>query len=614
MLASCAARLRELRAAHPDVKLVWADIGGGTGFNLLTMNQFLPLELFDAIYIVDLSASLCAVAQKRVLTQGWHNVHVMCMDATKFVPPQAVTLCTFSYSLSMIPDFVTMLDNAARFVSREHGLFGICDFYVSQKYDTWERQVSWPSRVFWRHWFEFSNVDLSPERRAYAERHMNVLFEYNGRNTVGLLRFINVPFFVMVGSAKSVAPGVYAPKAVVPSATRPKEFWPHTYIYNFTWEDPREDHKILRFTPDSRLIVIASAGCNVLDYALSDVGEIHAVDMNPAQTYLLELKIAAARALDYDDFWLMFGMGYHRQFAQLLEQRLAPYLSQSAIEYWRARCSVFRKPCSFFYSGGAGWFVWGLHQFWRLLGVRHTAHQLATCGDLEQQRALWRQQIRPRSFNAVVRNFLTSGWLMWLTFGVPKAQMDLIVVDGDMTKYALDTLNGVVDYSDVTNDNYFYHLVTRGHYSPQCCPRYLKRENFAALKKATQKITVHCDLIENVLRTQSFTHAIMLDHLDWRDENGIREELAVVHKHLTEDGIVIGRSAGHRPWYLPLYQEAGFETALVSVRDDDKPYIDRVNMYASFYVAAKSRERLHVADSYRVTTIEETRPTTITAV
>src|SRR5215470_11150417 len=68
-------------------------------------------------------------------------------------------------------------------------------------------------------------------------------------------------------------------------------------VYNACWEDPAVDRQALRITPQDTLLVITSAGCNVLDYALLGPRRVHAVDANPRQTALLELKLAAIRRL-----------------------------------------------------------------------------------------------------------------------------------------------------------------------------------------------------------------------------------------------------------------------------------------------------------------------------
>ncbi|KAG9122682.1 hypothetical protein FRC07_000821, partial [Ceratobasidium sp. 392] len=59
-----------------------------------------------------------------------------------------------------------------------------------------------------------------------------------------------------------------------------KEF--RTFIYAFTWEDPREDMKHLKLDSDSSVLVVSSAGDNALHYAIgAGPRRIHCVDMNP---------------------------------------------------------------------------------------------------------------------------------------------------------------------------------------------------------------------------------------------------------------------------------------------------------------------------------------------
>jgi S-adenosylmethionine-diacylglycerol 3-amino-3-carboxypropyl transferase len=40
-------------------------------------------------------------------------------------------------------------------------------------------------------------------------------------------------------------------------------------VYNTCWEDPVVDRQAFNLTPEDVLLVITSAGCNVLDYARS---------------------------------------------------------------------------------------------------------------------------------------------------------------------------------------------------------------------------------------------------------------------------------------------------------------------------------------------------------
>ena len=62
------------------------------------------------------------------------------------------------------------------------------------------------------------------------------------------------------------------------------------FVYNQIWEDPDVDMAALRVRPDSRIITIASGGCNVVNYLSGDPAKIIAVDLNPNHIALTRLK------------------------------------------------------------------------------------------------------------------------------------------------------------------------------------------------------------------------------------------------------------------------------------------------------------------------------------
>ena len=108
----------------------------------------------------------------------------------------------------------------------------------------------------------------------------------------------------------------------------------HNLVYNTCWEDPAVDRQALRLGPADTVLVITSAGCNALDYALCGPARVHAVDANPRQTALLELKLAGIRALGHDDFFQLFGHGRHPRFAEFYGDALRPALSDFARAFW----------------------------------------------------------------------------------------------------------------------------------------------------------------------------------------------------------------------------------------------------------------------------------------
>lgn len=72
------------------------------GWNIEQMNESFPIENFDKVILVDLTPSLCKVAEERFKRRGWDNVIVLCQDAATFETPFPadghVGLVTMSYS------------------------------------------------------------------------------------------------------------------------------------------------------------------------------------------------------------------------------------------------------------------------------------------------------------------------------------------------------------------------------------------------------------------------------------------------------------------------------------------------------------------------------------
>jgi len=121
-----------------EKKMVWVDVGGGTGRNLEFFKEDTIKDRFSKIYIVDVSVSLLEVAKKRVEAAGLSNIVecVFCdftdtkMVAEKLPASGSCDLVTMSYSLSMIPNKELALQSAAKLLKpKGEGVLGIADFF-----------------------------------------------------------------------------------------------------------------------------------------------------------------------------------------------------------------------------------------------------------------------------------------------------------------------------------------------------------------------------------------------------------------------------------------------------------------------------------------------------
>ncbi|MBI3747787.1 MAG: DUF3419 family protein, partial [Chloroflexi bacterium] len=66
-------------------------------------------------------------------------------------------------------------------------------------------------------------------------------------------------------------------------------------LYGACWEDLEIARAALRIPGGGLVVAIGSAGDNVIGLLLDDPGRVLAVDLNPAQTALIDLKLAALR-------------------------------------------------------------------------------------------------------------------------------------------------------------------------------------------------------------------------------------------------------------------------------------------------------------------------------
>jgi S-adenosylmethionine-diacylglycerol 3-amino-3-carboxypropyl transferase len=107
-------------------------------------------------------------------------------------------------------------------------------------------------------------------------------------------------------------------------------------VFTQSWEDPEVDQAALKIKPGDHLVAITSGGCNVLNFLLFEPGLIYSIDINPAQSFMLELKIAAMRALDFDEFVCFSGLKDHKDRVELYV-KARPFLGKEAAAFWDER-------------------------------------------------------------------------------------------------------------------------------------------------------------------------------------------------------------------------------------------------------------------------------------
>jgi len=373
-------------------------------------------------------------------------------------------------------------------------------------------------------------------------------------------------------------------------------------VYNTCWEDPAVDRRALDIGPEDTILAISSAGCNVLDYALCAPARVHAVDANPRQTALLELKLAGIRRLAFDDFFALFGSGRHPGFTELYRDALRTELSPFAQRFWDKRCDWFSGEDvrdTFYYHGLSGYVARGFRGYLRLRpNLRSQVERLFAAQSVDEQRELYDARIAPLMWGPAMRWTLSRQLTMSL-LGVPYPQREEVQRQhaGGVAGFIRDAIEYVVRHLPLWT-NYFWAVYLRGAYTRTCCPEYLKRRNFEALKAGfADRITAHtCTVTDFLHRTEErISRFVLLDHMDWmasyRPEALVEEWNAILQRAAARTRVIF-RSAHANPAYLAhiqvrtggvprrLAEVVRFNQSLAAALQRE----DRVHTYAGFHI------------------------------
>ncbi len=371
-------------------------------------------------------------------------------------------------------------------------------------------------------------------------------------------------------------------------------------VYNTCWEDPRLDRVAMDIGPKDNVLVITSAGCNALDYALNNPNAVHAVDMNPRQNALLELKMAGIRNLEFEDFFGLFGRGSHDHASKLYTMALRSSLSPWAQAYWDKRIKLFDRSKSFYFFGTSGRFARFINFYVdRIVKVRPWINELLSAKDVDVQRDIYDGEIRDKFWTKPL-NFAMGRNATLSMLGVPRAQRQQVDMhyEGGIVQFVQDSVESVFAKLPIA-DNYFWRVYLTGEYTDDCCPEYLKPDNFQLLKNGlVDRVQTHTDSVEGFLRKNDvqISRFVLLDHMDWLSTQFyplLESEWQAILLRATPDARVLWRSGGLKTDFVDRVNVRlnGQNRELGEVLNYNKELaaelheLDRVHTYGSFYIA-----------------------------
>jgi S-adenosylmethionine-diacylglycerol 3-amino-3-carboxypropyl transferase len=281
---------------------------------------------------------------------------------------------------------------------------------------------------------------------------------------------------------------------------------------------------------------------------------------------------------------------------------LRPELGGFARAWWDRKIDYFeagdRWRNSFYYHGTSGFavklmvgLVRGMKKTWQAVEA------LMAARTIDEQREVYESRLRERLWTPWMRWFLSQSPTLSL-IGVPKGQHEEMLqrFPSGAADYIRECFETVVTRLPF-QDNYFWRLYVLGHYTPDCCPEYLRRSNFEPLRRSISRLHIRNLSLTEYLKSSDrrFSRFVLLDHMDWMSgklRTALADEWTAILEKTEPGSRAIYRSAGcSTPWLDPLsvrYRNRDRRLGDLLTKHpeiaDPLHAVDRVHTYGSFHI------------------------------
>ena len=259
----------------------------------------------------------------------------------------------------------------------------------------------------------------------------------------------------------------------------------NTLNYSSCNEDGLAELRALNVTPGDHVCCVTGSGDRVLHMLLGDPSHVSAFDLNPVQNYLLELKLAAIRELDYPGYIQFLGLIPSMGSRWNIFSRLRPCLSQAAADWF----SIHRRGLEHGILYAGRWERYFRFSARNLQIVRGSKiDRLLAFDDLERQ-----------------RDFLKNHWNTWdwrlllrLSFNRPTFRLlfgdpGFYAQVGDTIppwRYIYEQMTRFLE-NHLARTSFMMALVFRGRFfDPVHYPPYLRAEFFPVLKARLPRVSI----------------------------------------------------------------------------------------------------------------------------
>lgn len=268
--------------------------------------------------------------------------------------------------------------------------------------------------------------------------------------------------------------------------------------YSLGNEDWCVEAQALQVKPGDRAVCVTASGDRPLHLLMTDCAEVVSIDMNRSQNHLLELKIAAITALDYEKYLAFMGCQDINDRYAIFKNDVARHLSSDAKIFWEKNKKMLARGV--IYQGRTERFTYFASKVLHLLRGKKI-EKLLSFDDIEEQ-----------------RRYVASEWD---TKGLRKAFE--LLIHPSFSKYILRDpgLNSFVEY-DNKPGLYIYHrminclnthlakksplfqLVFAGRLLPEAYFPYLTFDGYTKIRQNSGRVKIiNGNIIEYLTKNDS---------------------------------------------------------------------------------------------------------------
>lgn len=284
-------------------------------------------------------------------------------------------------------------------------------------------------------------------------------------------------------------------------------------IYSSSNEDGFSEIKALEINNNDVILSITWSWSRSLDLLLGNPKKVVSIDFNKTQNYLLKLKIAWYKYLNYEDFLSLMWIN-NKSKSFFIFESIKKYLDEETRVFFEKNNNLFKN-----------WIIYSW--VWEKINIslsklfffkKWKIKKLFDSQSIQEQEIIWKKYFDTFFFKCFIK-LLTSRFL-WINI-IKEPWAKLIKKDFNVTDYMLIKLRKLMNIS-LLKENDFANLIFFWYYK-YSLPIHLKKEYFEIIKQNIYKIEIVdgsiLDYVKNKSKIQEITSYSLSDFCSYATDD-----------------------------------------------------------------------------------------------